>query len=139
MEPVFWWEMPTKLIEEFVHLFNPSAVIDCNASAGGWAIHCVEKNIPYVGFVLSDVHLESLSTRLTATIDRLWRVPGSKLQQRLGSITGGLGADDDGKEKPSPKKKPKKKQDQMADEEDEQSDSGEDSHSSPARGKRKRA
>jgi len=79
VEPVFYFQPATSLVEEFMHLANARAVIDLTAGAGVWALAALENNIPYFGVVLTEVHLKELHDRLVREIKTKLTTPTSKL------------------------------------------------------------
>lgn len=64
IEAVFHHEPSKLLVEELCHMTCCQGVIDLTCGAGVWALVCMENRIPYLGVVLSAVHLEELRTHL---------------------------------------------------------------------------
>ena len=64
LEPVFFNELPKVVVEELLHMGQAKAVIDLTAGAGTWALVCLEKNLPYFGVALTDLHCQELLARL---------------------------------------------------------------------------
>ena len=64
-EPVFFFEPPKALVEELLHTAQAKGVIDLTAGAGTWAIACLEMGLPYLGVVLTEMHLTELLAHLT--------------------------------------------------------------------------
>lgn len=64
-EPVFFFELPKALVEELLHTSQAKGVIDLTAGAGTWAIACLEMGLPYLGVVLTEMHLTELLAHLT--------------------------------------------------------------------------
>ena len=79
MEPVFFFQPATSLVEEFMHLANARAIIDLTAGAAVWALAALEHNIQYFGVVLTEVHLKELHERLVREIKTKLATPTSKL------------------------------------------------------------
>ena len=79
VEPVFFFQPATSLVEEFMHLANARAIIDLTAGSGVWALAALEHNIPYFGVVLTEVHLKELHERLVREIKTKLTTPTSKL------------------------------------------------------------
>lgn len=93
LESVFFFQPPRSLVEELCHLAKAKAIIDLTAGAGPWALAAINRNIPYFGVVLSDVHHRELTAHLvrqamlkfsknhvmaSQTTSRRWRGPANK-------------------------------------------------------------
>jgi len=79
IEPVCYFTIPLKAIEELYHCFNLIGVIDCAADCGDKAIAACMSGILYTGVCMTDEHAMGLKTRIQLELYRLFLTEGSKL------------------------------------------------------------
>ena len=78
IEPVFWHSRPKIFFQEVIHRFKPKAIIDCGMSDGILALECTKMRIPYIGFGLTEIHVELLKAHMVQELMKSFHTEGEK-------------------------------------------------------------
>ena len=78
IEPVFWPSRPKNFFQEVIHRFKPKAIIDCGMSDGILALECTKMRIPYIGFGLTEIHVELLKAHMVQELMKSFHTEGEK-------------------------------------------------------------
>eukprot|EP00959_Pyramimonas_sp_CCMP1952_P280363 5860552-Pyramimonas_sp.AAC.1 len=81
IQPVTWHGQPKSLYAELGHAPKAKAFVNLTSIDDVLAEHCIENNIPYVGFVFNECHRKALETRLAQRTFALMQDENSPLYQ----------------------------------------------------------
>jgi hypothetical protein len=87
VEPVFWRNIPRKLIDELMFDFSVCGMLDLTMESGEKALTAIENGIIYTGVCMTDVHLEMVQGRIEKEIWAMFKKEGHpKYQPSLAKI-----------------------------------------------------
>jgi hypothetical protein len=102
IEPVFFKNLPRKLIDELVHGFCLSGIVDLTAEAGEKALVAIECGLLYAGVCMTNSHAELWKAHIEKEIWKMFKTEGhTKYQSTLAKLV----KDTDDKQKEQDKNK----------------------------------
>ncbi|CAE7883469.1 unnamed protein product, partial [Symbiodinium necroappetens] len=81
VEPVFWHGRPEIFYQEMVASYNLTALIDCQVADGVLASLAAVERLPYIGFCLTETHLQKVKEVIVCRVLKEMVRPNSKVNE----------------------------------------------------------